>query len=351
MSPTKRASDPTGRQKKKIDLDPKKESILRQLYLDPLEPTAYGSAKHLLEAAKKHNPSTTPQDVRKFLRGLTFYTRLFPPNYTFERRPIVAFGRGWHQIDLASMLGTKRFNKSHAYFLLVLDTLSGMLYAEPVKRKTAVATADAYRNILARCPYTVRFAQSDEGREFGGPFRALLKSRNIRYYSTANKATKAAGVERAIRTVKRRLYMYMLKKKMFKWIDALPKIIDALNNTVSSVTKMKPSQVGKENEEEVFLRRYHSGKHPPQSKYSFQRGDLVRCQTQTDHFRRSFYPAYSPIVYQVSQAFPTRPHIYEVKDNQTGRHLLRRFYSKEMVAVENEEADFTTPPKRRIPLR
>lgn len=327
----------------------KKDALLQQLYLDPLEATAFGSAKHLLEAAKKRDPDITKQDVRKFLHGITAYTRLYPPTYKFKRRPIIAFTRGYHQIDLAAMLGIRRHNKSYSYILVAVDTLSGMMYAEPIKKKTAAQTADAYRMILSRCDYKVRFAQTDEGREFGGAFRDLLKSRGIRLFNTKNKTTKAAGAERAIRTLKRRLYLYMLKRKVFKWYDTLQKIVTAINNSKSSVTKMKPSEITTKNEEVAFVRRYHSGKHPLQTKYSFKRGDMVRFLQDPGSFRRSFYPVFSPIVYEVVQRYPTRPHIYQIKDPEDDRPLFRRFYSKELVKSETMEVDYTSPPKHRLP--
>lgn len=330
----------------------KTQALLQQLYLDPLEPTAYGSARNLWEAAKKHDSSISMKDVRKFLHALSFYTKLFPPQFRFDRRPIIAFSRGFHQIDLAALLGIRRHNRSYSYILVAIDTLSGMLYTEPVKKKTASETADAYRKILGRCKYKVRYAQCDEGGEFAGAFRNLLKSRGIRLFSSYNKTTKAALAERSIKTLKRRLYMYMMARRSYKWIDMLQKITNSINNTKNSVTKLKPIEVDETNEELAFIRRYHSGKHPPQATYSFNVGDLVRCLQNTGAFRRSFYASFSPIVYQITKRYPTRPHIYQIKDLNSTRPLLRRFYSKELVKSETTEADYTAPTKRKLnPMR
>lgn len=349
-----RRIQPTTKQLPAIDQQPpsKVEALLQQLYLDPLEPTAYGSARNLWLAAKKHEPTISMKDVKKFLHSLAFYTKLFPPRFKFDRRPIVAFTRGFHQIDLAALLGIRRHNKSYSYILVAVDTLSGMLYTEPVKKKTAAETADAYRAILGRCKYKVYYAQCDDGGEFGGPFRSLLKSRGIRLFSSFNKATKAALAERSIKTLKRRLFMYMMSKKSYRWLDILQNITTAINNTKNRITKLKPAEINETNEELAFIRRYHSGRHPPQATYSFEVGDLVRCLQNIGAFRRSFYASFSPIVYQIVRRFPTRPHIYQIKDVDSNRPLLRRFYSKELVKSETAEADYTAPSKRKLdPMR
>ena len=55
--------------------------------------------------------------------------------------------------------------------------------------------------------------------------------------------TKAAIVERFIRTIKERTWRYFTHKNTRRYVDVLQKIIEAYNHTKNSATKMIPASV------------------------------------------------------------------------------------------------------------
>ena len=101
----------------------------------------------------------------------------------------------------------------------------------------------------------------------------LLRSEHIQQLFSSDSAVKAAVstaipfksdsdfnyffcfqlVERAIRTLKRRIYKYFTMTKKEKWIGILPHITKAINETVHRTTGLKPNAVNKENQVFFFL--------------------------------------------------------------------------------------------------
>ena len=61
-------------------------------------------------------------------------------------------------------------------------------------------------------------------------------------YSTHNEG-KSAVAERFIRTLKNRIYNYMISVSKNVYIDKLNVIVNNYNNTYHSTTKMKPADI------------------------------------------------------------------------------------------------------------
>ena len=66
---------------------------------------------------------------------------------------------------------------------------------------------------------------------------------NVAFYTTLNDEVKCSIVERAIRTLKTRLFNYFNKKNTTHWIDVLPHVVNAYNSTTHKSTGFAPNQV------------------------------------------------------------------------------------------------------------
>lgn len=113
----------------------------------------------------------------------------------------------------------------------------------PIKDKSGKSVAEALEKILCqkRVP---EFLQSDLGREFVcRRTQSVLKKYNIFYRHSRCPTTKAAIVERFIRTIKERLWRYFTHKRTRRYIEILPHIVESYNNTLHSATKMIPAKV------------------------------------------------------------------------------------------------------------
>jgi hypothetical protein len=138
----------------------------------------------------------------------------------------------------------KPFNDQRGIFLNVVDVYSRKAWSEPLTNKTAKATAEAFKKILFfGIPEQV---QSDQGSEFMGAFKNLMKEKGIelKFVEPGNK-TKQAIVERFNGTLRDKIDRYLVGHNTNRFIDVLPKLISNYNNTVHRTIKATPNQVWK----------------------------------------------------------------------------------------------------------
>ena len=74
----------------------------------------------------------------------------------------------------------------------------------------------------------------------------MLKKNDVELCISENEEVKASIVERFNRTLKTRIWKYFTAHNdTRRYIDVLPQLVNAYNNTTHSSTKMKPAQVEK----------------------------------------------------------------------------------------------------------
>ena len=83
----------------------------------------------------------------------------------------------------------------------------------------------------------------DKGVEFyNNSFNKWLKDNDIEMYSTHNER-KSVVAERFIRTLKSKIYKYMMSTSKIVYIDKLDNIVNEYNNTYHRTIKMTPADV------------------------------------------------------------------------------------------------------------
>merc|ERR1712212_205740 len=92
--------------------------------------------------------------------------------------------------------------------------------------------ARALESFLEKSLYKYSFVFSDSGSEFlGGHTQKVYDKFNITRYSVKNQKYKCAIAERAIRTIKQRLFRYFSQQNTLKYIDVLDQIEEAYNKS------------------------------------------------------------------------------------------------------------------------
>ena len=117
--------------------------------------------------------------------------------------------------------------------------------------------------------------QADEGREFWNTnFSEYLKHNNIEFFATKS-TKKAAIVEQFNRTLKNIVWKFMDQKGEKNWHEYLAHFTFNYNHPKHSTIEVRPVDVNKNNEQEVFENLYGgwTGKIVP---HKFQIGDKVR---------------------------------------------------------------------------
>jgi len=123
--------------------------ILKRLYTDPSQPTAFTSAQNIYKHAKRILPKLTLKNVRQFLETLQSYTLHKQIRHRFTRRPIIATQLNLQfQADLIDVQLLAPKNDGFRYILTCIDVLSRFAFAYPIKRKYGSNIIPVFKRIF-----------------------------------------------------------------------------------------------------------------------------------------------------------------------------------------------------------
>ena len=121
----------------------------------------------------------------------------------------------------------------------MIDIFSRYGWVEPLKDKTANEIVKAFDKVLqeGRIPKRLR---SDSAKDFTSEkFQKYVKSKKITHFVTHTEK-QANYVERFIKTLKSKIFKYMVEKNSARYIDVLPKIVQSYNRTWHSGIRSEP---------------------------------------------------------------------------------------------------------------
>jgi len=215
---------------------------------------------------------------------------------------------------------------------MIIDNLSKYGWAIPIKNKKGETVKKAFLTVFRQSKRKPSILSTDAGKEFTNrSLKKYLKWRKIKHLVVKD-FSKAAVVERWIRTIKEKINKYITYNKNKRFIDVLEDIIDGYNNTVHSRTKFKPSKVNKLNEKSVyrnlFKLRYE------REKQKFKIGDKVRLLLIRGKFDKGYLPNYTKEIFIISKILFTSPYYkYKVRD-KNGIILRGSYYAKEIIKIK-----------------
>ena len=131
----------------------------------------------------------------------------------------------WY-LDLAFMDKLSDFNSRVKYLLILVDDFSRLVRVQSVKSKYASNGIAAFQKMLTKNTKPDR-VWVDQGTDFGGEFKKICKSKEIKIYSTRSE-TKAAVAERAIRSLKNIIYRY-IEENGDKYVHKMDSFVNTMN--------------------------------------------------------------------------------------------------------------------------
>lgn len=226
------------------------KDLLESIYFDPAKGGSFSSPVKLFEAVRRTgNTDIKLSDVKRFLKTLDVYT--LHKNVKHKQRKkliskIIAPYMGYQaDMDLADMTFYAKVNKGYKYFLLCIDIFSRFVFTVPLQTKSGDEMVAALKNKIFKTGYMMEICRSDGGSEFTNfKVQALFKSHDIKHVISRS-TSKASLAERAIQTVKSRLFRYMEYKNTHNWIDVLSKITLGYNKTYHRIIGIEPINVKK----------------------------------------------------------------------------------------------------------
>jgi transposase InsO family protein len=291
---------------------------LSNIYNDPANVGSFGSIERLFKAARAANISVTRKQVKDYLATVPQYGQHRMQRTNFSRRKILSYGINWlWQLDLAEMRTFAKANNGYALLLVKVDTLSKVMNVAPLKDKTAQETLRGFMQIVAEVGVVPKNLFTDKGVEFlNTEFQAYCSEQGINHYTSNENKSGAAGAERAIRTLKGRIYRYLssrTERPPNRYIDHLPEIVNSINHSKHRMIGMAPADVTKEHEDTIRDRLYPEEAVGRVIKPKFKVGDWVRRQIQYGYFHKGYWgDQYSEDLYKISKVLPTDPVTYKL---------------------------------------
>lgn len=309
-------------------------SNFEHFYYNPPHPAAYASVEKLSRASKKKK-----QHVSDWLEWQDSYNLHKPVRRKFPRRFYnVRNIDDWWEVDLIDVRSIKTYNDGYSYILAVIDVLSKYAWLEPLIDKSGVNVAKAFEAILDRSGGRVPIClQSDMGKEFlSRHTQRILKKNEIRYRVVRCPDTKAAIVERFIRTIKERLWRYFTHKRTRRFVEILPNIVESYNNSRHSATKMVPAAVNRHNAAEARQNLESKYNTAAARKVKYRIGDLVRISRGRRVFAKGYEGGWTLELFRISRISTSRqPILYYLKD-LAGEDIDGYFYEAELSRVRKD---------------
>ena len=287
-------------------------------------------------AAVEDNVPIKRNQVAEWLQKQETYTLHKPARRSYSRNRVIVTGidSQW-QADLADLSSLAKFNGGYKYLLTCIDIFSKYAWAIPVKDKSASSLLSAFQTLLSSGRTPVKL-QTDKGTEFTNrKVQDFLREKDIKFFTTHNE-TKASVVERFNRTLKSKMWKYFTANNTLKYIDALPKLVQAYNNTWHRSIRTKPKDVSLENEAQVRYTLYGTSSERPKASFKFQKGDTVRISMVTRPFRKGYLPQWTEEIFTVVSKIPRNPPVYKLKDYD-GEEVKGTFYEPELQRVDKPD--------------
>ena len=318
------------------------EELLRKRYTDPSAPGSFQGPEKLYTSAKKAGQANVSRkDVSKYLEKEDTYTLNRALNNKFPRNRVVVQGidSQW-DMDLMDLSLLEKDNVGNKYVLLAIDIFSRYVWLRPLKSKHAKVVVSALDTVLSegRQPRSIR---TDGGSEFQNKLmKSYLEERGIHIFHTFNDKQANYG-ERAIKTIKSKLYRYLISRNTLNYLEVLQDLVKSYNNTVHSSLGRPPSNVNKGNESEVRLDQYLLRRRPRLHRYKqhirFNIGDQVRVSYRREPFDREYGQRWSREIFVIAEGrMRVGIPVYKLND-WNGDPIKGTFYQAQLQKVTAHE--------------
>ena len=306
---------------------------MKDLELKYYDPKSQSSFSGIDRLAKHSNKSK--KEVGKWLSYQDTYTLHRPVRKTFRRRRVITGAIGYqYQIDLVDMSKFKEWNDGYRYILMAIDCFSKFGFAHPTKTKKSPSVIPALEKIFEKRIPT--YLSADSGGEFiSNIMRKYYLDKGIFFFTFRN-SQKAQIVERFNKTVLHRLYRYLTYANTYRYLEALPEIINAYNRSYHRSIKTAPIKVTAENQDQIWQTLYGDIVHEKIEAPKFKVGDTVRLAKLQNTFAKGYSQQWTEELFTVTKVHLTTPPVYSVKDYKN-QEIDGRFYAQELQKVGEKE--------------
>ena len=327
------------------------KSYLSLIYFDPKSPASYAGPEKLYKFVKSQGKvKISLHKIVKWLQDQESYTLTRGARRKYHRSRVIVEGidSQW-DIDLIDMVDLSEKNDGYKYILVAIDIFSRFAYGHAIKSKKGIDIVDALIAILSgsKKPNTIR---TDKGQEFRNKIvNKYLERMGIHHFYAQNTETKANYAERFIKTLKHKIFRYILKKRNQRYVDVLQDLVSSYNDTTHSSLNAAPSSITKDNETESRLQQYLIRTKPHKSKnkyksenktirrFKLRLGQTVRISHVRNIFDREYSQKWTGEIFKITTRFKRDGlPVYKVED-WDGEPIQGTFYQQELQAITVDE--------------
>lgn len=262
----------------------------------------YPGAGKLYKLAQREGIKTTHKKIKEFL-SKQHVSQVFRQDKP-KRGFIVAFNPNERvQMDLIDMTKFSQKNKGFSWIFLIVDVFTRKVIAYPMKKKDIENIEDVLMEYFDEHHPDV--VTSDNESAFKSRIVQKLMLENEVHHSMVDVGDhKALGViDRAVQTIKNSIYKYMKDANTTKYVDELPRIVEAYNDTPNEgIIGLTPNEASeKKNVVELQIVNHKKDLVNRKNRGTFEVGDTVRIRNRKTTFARSYDETYSDEVYTISE--------------------------------------------------
>jgi len=176
--------------------------------------------------------------------------------------------------------------------------------------------------------------RTDKGKEFlNNHFQEMLKREGIQFHVCKNPDVKFSVVERAHTTISERFYKYFTYKNKYRYIDVLPKFVNAYNDTVHSSAGMAPFAVTVSDILATWKRMKEKRLRICAISAKFRAWQHVRISKEKMNFAKGGQQNFSREIFRIAKVIERRSRpVFELEDlNRTP--IDCQFYQEELTPV------------------
>ena len=282
--------------------------------------------------------------IKKWLQNIESYSLNKAVRKTYKKNRVVTTGINdqW-DADLADYQKLSRHNDEYTFLLVAVDLFSRFALVQPLKKKTNAEVIAGFRRMF-RERGVPRAIRTDAGKEFTArEMDKFYEDTGVIHFITLNEV-KANYAERLIKTLKSKLWRYMVENNTLRYIDRLQDLVNSYNATEHSTIDLPPEQVDEEEEKGLWWSQY-APEHPyvrgrGEVSFKYKKGDYVRIPTLAHAFTREYDQHWTGEVFVVDEAFVRDGVILYRLVDQNGELILGTFYESELQQVDPSQRKY-----------
>ena len=325
------------------------DDYLNSIYNNVKKPGSFLGVEKLYDAVKAERVyNITYQQIVQWLEKHEAYSLNKPVKRVSYRNAVIVSGLDdQFEADLAD-LSNKSYvaaNDGVKFLLVVIDVFSRFLWVEPLKNKQAKTIIDAFTRIFRRSKRKPRRLRTDRGSEFTAQaVQNFMKKKKVHQMFTSNEL-QANYAERVIKTLKSKIFRYVVNENTFHYTPVLQDIVASYNNTWHHGIRARPKNVNKSNESRLWWQMYWPDtaflkELKRNRKFKFDIGDKVRMSLRRSAFQREYDTRWTGEIFIIVKRFMRQgvTPLYNLNDYQNAA-ISGSFYENELqkVTIPNDK--------------